>query len=103
MSDMQTIVDAVRSSGNFASEVRYVGRGGYDGDRGERGQAAIRKSVAWKEASGTRFLNGESESGTAEALALGIANFWKTLDRMFGGGWLVNYEPEAVKRGVRTG
>jgi hypothetical protein len=63
---------------------------GRDGDR------AIAQFVAWKEASWVKFLNEELDLGTADASARWIANFWKALDRMFGGGHLINYDPDAV-------
>lgn len=166
---MQEIVDAVRKSENFASEVRYVARGAYEVadqprlfkhlehglvrvvfpttvseivegtvvalvclyDQRERsniyahticagpgvnvllrasfsqmpqalpqpgrdGEKAIAQFVAWKEAAWVKFLNDELELGTEEASAIWLANFWKALDRMFGGGHLVGYDPSAV-------
>ncbi len=63
---------------------------------GVAGEAAIAKFVAWKEASWTKFLNDELVLGTETASSLWIATFWKALDRMFGGGHLVNYDPDAI-------
>lgn len=63
---------------------------------GPAGPRAIRQFVAWKEASWVRFLNDELELGTARASEIWIASFWKALDRMFGGGHLVGYEPDAI-------
>ena len=60
------------------------------------GQKAIRQFVAWKEASWVKFLNDELELGTPRASEVWIASFWKALDRMFGGGCLVAYEPDAI-------
>lgn len=171
MTAMETssIIEAVRQSGNFASEVRYIERGGYritDEPRlfkplengvvrvvfpttvteviegtvvalvclydireryniyahticagpgvnvllraghspmpqalpqpGKAGERAIAQFVNWKEAAWVKFLNDELELGTEKASTIWIANFWKALDRMFGGGHLLNYDPEAV-------
>jgi hypothetical protein len=63
---------------------------------GPRGPRAIRQFVAWKEASWVKFLNDELEMGTATASEIWIASFWKALDRMFGGGCLVAYDPDAI-------
>ncbi|HMV32071.1 MAG TPA: hypothetical protein PKA50_08100 [Gemmatimonadales bacterium] len=63
---------------------------------GVAGEAAIAQFVAWKEASWTKFLNDELLLGTETASSLWIATFWKALDRMFGGGHLVNYDPDAI-------
>ncbi len=60
------------------------------------GPRAIRQFVAWKEASWVKFLNDELEMGTARASQVWIASFWKALDRMFGGGHLVDYEPDTI-------
>jgi hypothetical protein len=166
---MQEIVDAVRRSENFRSEVRYVSRGGYEvagqprlfkhleqglvrvvfpttvsevvegtvvalvclydqreqynvyahticagpgvnvllrasfsqmpqalPQPGRDGEKAIGQFVAWKEAAWVKFLNDELDLGSEEATTLWLANFWKALDRMFGGGHLVGYDPSAV-------
>ncbi len=63
---------------------------------GRAGEKAIAQFVAWKEAAWVRFLNDELDLGTEEAGAVWLANFWKALDRMFGGGHLVGYDPSAV-------
>lgn len=60
------------------------------------GPKAIRQFVAWKEAAWVKFLNDELDLGTAKASAIWLANFWKALDRMFGGGHLIAYEPDLV-------
>jgi len=169
MSDMATIVRTVRESENFKSELRYIGRGGYEiteGPRlfkhlennlvrvvfpttvtrvdagtivalvclydarerynvyahticagpgvnallkaihspmptalpqpGAKGEEAIGKFVAWKEAAWTRFLNEELDVGLDKASAIWIGNFWKALDRMFGGGCLVSGKEPAL-------
>ncbi len=169
---MQEIVDAVRRSENFRSEVRYLARGAYEvADQprlfkhlendlvrvvfptmatelvegtvvalvclydlrenvnvyahticagpavnvllrasftqmpqalpqpGRSGERAVAQFVAWKEAAWVKFLNDELDLGTEEASAVWLANFWKALDRMFGGGHLVGYDPSAVLAG----
>lgn len=63
---------------------------------GVAGEAAIAQFVAWKEASWVKFLNDELLLGSEAASAIWIATFWKALDRMFGGGHLVNYDPDAI-------
>ncbi len=63
---------------------------------GREGEKAIAQFVAWKEASWVKFLNDELDLGTPTASAIWLANFWKALDRMFGGNHLVNYDPDAV-------
>jgi hypothetical protein len=63
---------------------------------GKAGEKAIAQFVAWKEAAWVKFLNDELELGTETASAVWIANFWKALDRMFGGGHLVEYDPAAA-------
>ena len=166
---MQEIVDAVRRSDNFGSEVRYIARGAYEVtdqprlfkhlehglvrvvfpttvsevvegtvvalvclyDQRERynvythticagpgvnvllrasfspmpqalpqpgrdGERAIAQFVAWKEAAWVKFLNDELDLGTEEASAIWLANFWKALDRMFGGGHLVGFDPASA-------
>ena len=64
---------------------------------GREGEKAIAQFVAWKEAAWVKFLNDELDLGTPAASALWIASFWKALDRMFGQGHLLNYDPEAVR------
>ena len=66
---------------------------------GREGEKAIAQFVAWKEASWVKFLNDELELGTEDASALWLANFWKALDRMFGGGHLVGYDPSVALAG----
>jgi hypothetical protein len=62
------------------------------------GPRAIRKFVAWKEASWVKFLNDELALGTAAASRIWLASFWKALDRMFGDGNLSGYDPDAEIR-----
>lgn len=57
---------------------------------GIEGNKAIVKFVAWKQAAWGKFLNDELELGTDEASAIWIRNFWKALDRMYGGGNLLD-------------
>jgi len=56
---------------------------------GIEGRKAIVKFVAWKQAAWSKFLNDELELGLAEASAAWLANFWRALDRMYGGGNLL--------------
>jgi len=56
---------------------------------GDDGNQAILKFVAWKQAAWGKFLNEELEFGTERASGIWIENFWKALDRMYGGGNLV--------------
>ena len=56
---------------------------------GVAGHKAIQQFVAWKQAGWVKFLNDELEMGTQEASAIWIRNFWKALDRMYGGGNLL--------------
>jgi hypothetical protein len=56
---------------------------------GVEGDKAVTKFIAWKQAAWGKFLNEELELGTAEASKRWLANFWKALDRMYGGGNLV--------------
>jgi 1,4-dihydroxy-6-naphthoate synthase len=58
---------------------------------GVEGEKATLKFVAWKEASWVKFLNDELDLGTREASGIWIGNFWKALDRLFGGGHLLKY------------
>lgn len=53
---------------------------------GVEGDKASVKFVAWKQAAWGKFLNEELELGTAAASQRWIENFWKALDRMYGGG-----------------
>lgn len=57
---------------------------------GIEGNQAILKFVAWKAASWGKFLNDELALGTDEASHIWIENFWKALDRMYGGGNLLS-------------
>jgi hypothetical protein len=43
-----------------------------------------------------KFLNDDLELGSEVAGTLWIASFWKALDRMFGGGYLMDYDPDVV-------
>lgn len=56
---------------------------------GIEGNKAIMKFVAWKQAAWIKFLNDELQLNTKEASAIWIESFWKALDRMYGGGNLV--------------
>ncbi|MCE2943027.1 MAG: hypothetical protein ACK53A_09080 [Gemmatimonadota bacterium] len=169
MDERSTVIEAVKASENFKSEVRYIGRGGYrvadqprlfkvlehdvvrvvfptlvtevaEGtivglvtlyDRRNQynvyahtlcagpgtnillrafdspmpqaspqpqplGNKAIRQFCAWKEASWVKFLNDELELGTEEASRLWLASFWKALDRMFGYGYLIGFDPDEI-------
>lgn len=53
---------------------------------GVEGDKAVVKFIAWKQAAWGKFLNEELEQGTAAASQRWIENFWKALDRMYGGG-----------------
>jgi hypothetical protein len=59
------------------------------------GEREVRRFVAWKEASWVKFLNDDLDIGSEAASAIWLASFWKALDRMFGYGYLVNYDPDA--------
>lgn len=56
---------------------------------GIEGNKAILKFVAWKAASWGKFLNDELAMGTLDASRIWLDNFWKALDRMYGGGNLL--------------
>lgn len=56
---------------------------------GLEGNKAIAKFVAWKQAAWSKFLNDELAMNTEQASAIWIENFWKALDRMYGGGNLL--------------
>lgn len=58
---------------------------------GIEGNKAILKFVAWKQAAWGRFLNEELESGGELASLTWRENFWKALDRMYGGGNLLEW------------
>lgn len=68
---------------------------------GREGEKAVLHFVEWKKASWGKFLNDELEYGNEKASGLWIANFWKALDRMFGGGYLLNYNPDEVLKSLR--
>lgn len=53
---------------------------------GTKGDAAIAKFVAWKQAAWGKFLNEELELGTKAASQRWLDGFWRALDRMYGGG-----------------
>ena len=57
---------------------------------GIAGDKAVLHFVNWKQAAWGRFLNDELELGNKQASAIWTRNFWKALDRMFGGGVLAN-------------
>ena len=57
---------------------------------GTEGERAIMHFVDWKRAEWDRFLIDELDRGRQAASDLYIENFWKSLDRMFGGGYLLN-------------
>jgi len=57
---------------------------------GTEGERAVMHFVDWKRAEWDRFLIDELARGRQEASALYIENFWKAMDRMFGGGYLLN-------------
>jgi hypothetical protein len=67
---------------------------------GRDGEKAIMKFVAWKEAAWVKFLNDELELGNEEASAIWLDNFWKALDRLFGTGHLVDFEPGQLRAAV---
>ncbi|MFQ5414356.1 MAG: hypothetical protein ACE5E6_07840 [Phycisphaerae bacterium] len=56
---------------------------------GIAGHEAVVKFAAWKRAAWIKFLNDELDLGTPRASAMWIDNFWKALDRMYGGGNLI--------------
>jgi hypothetical protein len=66
------------------------------------GEREVRRFVAWKEASWVKFLNDDLDIGSEAAGAIWIASFWKALDRMFGNGYLVNYDPDVEIAEVLT-
>ncbi len=57
---------------------------------GVAGNKAILQFVAWKQAAWVKFLNEELEFGNERASAIWLGNFWKALDRMYGGGNLID-------------
>ena len=46
--------------------------------------------VDWKRAAWDQFLLAELDHGREYASALYLQNFWKAMDRLFGGGYLLN-------------
>jgi hypothetical protein len=66
------------------------------------GEREVRRFVAWKEASWVKFLNDDLDIGSEAAGAIWIASFWKALDRMFGNGNLINYDPDVEIADVLT-
>lgn len=59
---------------------------------GVEGNKAILKFVAWKQAAWGKFLNDELEVGTERASITWIEKFWQALDRMYGGGNLLELQ-----------
>ena len=57
---------------------------------GVLGEKAILRFVAWKEAAWSKFMTEDLDLGSAAASELFVRDFWKALDRMFGGGTLFN-------------
>lgn len=57
---------------------------------GDAGNRAIVKFVAWKQAAWNRFLCDELDLGPAPASRTWLSAFWKALDRMYGGGNLLD-------------
>ncbi len=57
---------------------------------GVAGERAIMHFVDWKRAEWDRFLIDELDRGRQAASEQYVANFWKAMDRMFGGGCLLN-------------
>ena len=66
---------------------------------GVAGDKAVLHFVEFKRAAWGRFLNDELELGRAGAAAIWTRNFWKALDRMFGGGVLRNCPDDHHWRG----
>jgi hypothetical protein len=54
------------------------------------GERAIMHFVDWKRAEWDRFLIDELDRGRQAASDHYVSNFWKAMDRMFGGGCLLN-------------
>lgn len=59
---------------------------------GDEGNKAILKFVAWKQAAWGKFLLDELEFGNEQASRVWRASFWNALDRMYGGGNLLEDE-----------
>lgn len=57
---------------------------------GAAGERAVMHFVDWKRAAWDQFLLAELDHGREYASALYLQNFWKAMDRMFGGGHLLN-------------
>lgn len=68
----------------------YAPLGGAHPQAGNAGPKAISQFVAWKQVSWGKFLNEELELGVEEASRRWTRSFWKALDRLFGGGHLLN-------------
>lgn len=66
---------------------------------GVAGDKAVLHFVQWKQAAWGRFLNDELELGNKAASAIWTRNFWKALDRMFGGDVLLNCPDDHHWRG----
>lgn len=75
---------------NGLLKAAYAPLGGAHPQAGNAGPKAIAQFVAWKQVSWGRFLNEELEIGNVAASARWIKSFWKALDRLFGGGHLMN-------------
>jgi len=57
---------------------------------GVAGERAVMHFVDWKRAAWDQFLLAELDHGREHASALYLRNFWKAMDRLFGGGHLLN-------------
>lgn len=57
---------------------------------GVDGEKAVMRFVDWKRAAWDKFLTEELDLGEQEASDIWVRNFWKALDRLFGGGHLCN-------------
>lgn len=57
---------------------------------GIEGEKAVLRFIDWKRAAWDKFLIDELELGSEEASDQWVRNFWKALDRLFGGGHLCN-------------
>ncbi len=58
---------------------------------GVEGDKVVLHFVEWKKAAWGKFLNDELELGAKPASQIFVRNFWLALDRMFGGGYLIDY------------
>jgi hypothetical protein len=54
------------------------------------GERAVLRFVDWKRAAWDKFLLDELDLGSEAASDIWKRNFWKALDRLFGGGYLLN-------------